>query len=214
MNVKPKLFLDVDDTLIQSSKAYCDTYNLLYHSNSLFKTADYTKNFDWNFEKTCPLAKDSTEAIFGSQFFFDLVEIMPNAINILKKLKDKYQIILCSIGTFDNISLKTAYISDNLPFIDDFIGIVNSSCMMNKSIVNMKSNYNDENNIFIDDNEDNLLSQQGTSGLIRYCYGNTKPWNSKWLDMKGRWLMDWKEIEKVLLNDELEFDKLNIIDIF
>jgi len=201
MNNKPKLFLDIDDTLIQSSKAFCSVYNLLYHSNPLYKFADYTKNFDWNFSETCPLAKDKTEKLFGSQLFFDLVEPMPNAIDILKELKKKYQIISVSIGSYDNISLKTAYLSENFPFIDDFIGIVNSGCKMDKSIINMTSDYNSENNTFIDDNEGNLFSQQNTSGLIRYCYGNIKPWNKIWHDMNGRWLMDWNEIkEELILN--------------
>lgn len=197
--MKNKLFLDVDDTLTMSSKTYCSVYNFLYKYNPLFKPADYTKNTDWNFAKECPLAKDKTEAIFGSTYFFDFLELFPNAINVLKKLKENYQIIIVSIGTHDNISLKTSYLADNLPFIDDFIGIVNSGCIMDKSIINMASKDENSKNIFLDDNEGNLFSQQGTEGLIRYCYGIVKPWNNTWYRMNGRWLKDWSKVEKELL---------------
>ena len=116
---KPKLFLDVDDTLTMSTKAYCDTYNFLYKHNPLFKPADYTKNNDWNFAIECPLAKDKTEMIFGSTYFFDLLEPFPNAKEVLLQLKEKYQIIFLSIGTYDNIALKTNYLADNFGFIND-----------------------------------------------------------------------------------------------
>ena len=99
MTLQNKLYLDVDDTLTMSSKCYCDTYNFLYKHNPLFKPADYTKNNDWNFAIECPLAKDKTEMIFGSTYFFDLLEPFPNAKEVLLQLKEKYQIIFVSVGT-------------------------------------------------------------------------------------------------------------------
>lgn len=195
---KPTLFLDCDDCVIQSTKAYCEVYNFLFKNHPLFVSADYTQNYDWNFAKVAPLAKDKTEAIFGSTYFFDLVKPFPNAVEVIQKLKEHYKIIMVSIGTHDNISLKSSWLADNFPMIDDFIGIVNKGVHMDKSIINMKPKNNEINNLFIDDNENNLFSQSEPN-LIRYCYGVKKPWNEQWYKMNGRWLKDWLDIEERLI---------------
>lgn len=196
--IKSKLFIDFDDTLVQSSKAYCLTYNDLFINNPNFVTADYTKNNDWNFAEVCPLMKNNTEVLFSHPLFFDNLEFFPNAIEVLHKLQKKYEIYIVTIGTLKNLELKAKFIHKKLPFIKNIILLSNEGCKMDKSIVNMQGT-NDINNIFIDDNENNIFSQDKTPNLMKYCFGNEKPWNSKWKSMGGKWLNDWNEVGKELL---------------
>ena len=194
-----KLFVDMDDCLTQSSKAYCQCYNDLFQNNPNFIPADYTKNNDWNFSEVAPLMKDNTELIFSHPLFFDNLEFFPNALEVLQELQKKYEIYIVTIGTLKNLELKAKFIHKKLPFIKNVILLSNEGCQMNKSIVDMSNHDNDEFNIFLDDNEGNLYSQQNTSNLVRYAYGIKKPWNSQWINQGGRHLKDWNEVRNALL---------------
>lgn len=195
---KPKLFLDFDGTVVDSISAYYQVYYDKYKDHKDFKSINPNNCIKWDLSDIAPLAKDNIQDIFSNCLFFYYLKPFPNVIEILQKLKEKYQIIIVSIGTYDNISNKCIYINENFSFIDDFIGIVNKDIKMDKSCINMNES-NDNPNIFIDDNADNLLSVQYPN-LIRYCYGDKRTeWNSKWLDIKGRQLRNWLEVEKELI---------------
>ncbi|WP_297419384.1 HAD hydrolase-like protein [Clostridium sp.] len=201
---KPKLFVDFDGTIVNSIDAFCKVYHDWYSNNKDYKNPIPENVYKWDLTCECPLAKDNTENIFGSSEFFYYLKPFSNAIEVLKKLKEKYQIIIVSIGSYENISNKSLYIQDTFPFVDDFIGIVNRGSVMNKSCINMSGTI-DENNVFLDDNADSLLSVQ-CFNLIRYCYGDKRTeWNSKWLDMKGRQLRNWLEVEKELLKENKRY---------
>ena len=38
-----KLFIDFDDTIVETMRTYCTTYNHLYKNHPDYKFADYTK---------------------------------------------------------------------------------------------------------------------------------------------------------------------------
>ena len=201
--MRPKLFVDFDGTIVDSISAVCKVYDNRYSWQFGYTKPNPFLVNTWNFADQCHLLEyEEVEDIFGSQSFFNYLQPYPNVINILKRLKNKYQIIIVSIGTYENISLKSMYIKEHLPFIDDFIGIVNSGAIMDKSIVNMAGT-NDCTNIFIDDNENNLYSQANTPNLIRCCYGKEYQWNEKWKKENGRWLYDWEEVYKELMKERL-----------
>ena len=187
ITTKQKLILDFDSTITDSIKAYCTTYSQLYSINPNYIKPNPDLVKQWNLQDQCFLEKH-TESIFSSKLFFKNLEFFPKAKEIIKELSNKYEIIICSIGTYNNIYHKTEWIKDNLPFIHRFIGLVDDEhCFMDKSIVNMK------NAIFLDDNKNNLDS---SNAELKICYGKEYPWNDKWIGLRT---FDWQEVEKLLL---------------
>jgi len=140
----------------------------------------------WDMKDICPLVDDD---LFSNPMFFDDLEFMDAYTRpTLHDLSEKYQVIICSIGTFDNIALKAQWIKENLSFIRDATFIVNDGCKMNKSIINM------QNSIFIDDVVSNLES---SNAEYKLCFGRLYPWNNTW---KTNRALNWSDIYTLLLN--------------
>ena len=200
---KAKLYIDFDGTLMDSVTAFTNIYSDRYMYDKDFKIPKPCMVTDWNMCSQCPLLKEGElEDIFADPKFFEYLQPFPNAIEVLLKLQKYYQLIIVSIGNYKNISLKCDYIHKNFPFIDDFIGITNKNCDMDKSIINMNGT-NSKISVFLDDNANNLFSQNLSENLVRYCYGEKRvEWNSEWLDIGGRQLKNWLEVEKELMNFE------------
>jgi len=187
---KQNLFVDMDNTIIDTTTAFCKTYNYMYKYEPNFKMANPEESKRWDFKDVCTLI-DSSEEIFNSEHFFRVVMSFPNATKILGQLKQKYKIIIVSIGGWKNIAYKSLYIKFELPFIDDAILIHNQDCAMNKSLVNM------EDGIFIDDVKGNLDS---SNAKLKICYGKKYDWNKDW---KGVRCGNWQEVSNLLLNRAL-----------
>jgi 5'(3')-deoxyribonucleotidase len=187
MSGKMNLFLDFDSTIVDSIKAYCDVYNTMFNRFEGFAKADPTLVNRWDLIDQCPLAKGMCEDIFSSPMFFQKLEMFPGANDVLLDLSYYYNIIICSIGTKENISRKATWIDHNLNFIDNLILISNRGVKMDKSIVDMKES------IFIDDHNDNLKS---SNAFIKCCYGKEYAWNVNSCEMR---LVNWEEVRNFLI---------------
>lgn len=189
---KIKLYLDFDNTLTNSTKSFCKTYNLFYNFIPNFVLANYEKVDAWNFRDQCTLIKtdEEVEKIFGMQTFFANLEFMnKNTKEILQELNEKYHIILCSVGSYQNISLKSDWIQRNLSFIKDSIFIVNGGNYkdsFNKSIIDMS------NSIIVDDVEDNLYS---SNAKYKINFGDIHSWNCNW---NGVRCTTWDDVKDYL----------------
>jgi len=180
---KPKFFLDFDGTIVNSTKSFANTYNILYQNFQEFKPADYTKLQQYNFRDICPLVNNPLD-IFDHDLFFQYLEfINDNTYEVLEKLDRKYQVIVTTIGTPINLSKKSIWLSERLPFIKDYILLFNDGCKMDKSVVNM------ENGIFMDDVYSNLESSNARDKVL---FGKLYDWNKNW---QGEHLLTWSEIE-------------------
>lgn len=242
--IKPIFIVDFDSTIADSISAFCkvkdDKIRNEYYAQSFIEMNSLKPNkikieeLEYkaeNFIHTNPndvnrydftdvypeITKDEVQEIFASWEFFDELKLFPYAYEVLEKLNEKYRVIICSIGTSMNISLKSIYINKKLPFIKDVILIRNGNCEMNKSMINM-----DNVIAFLDDHEDNLfnskmkilnrlhcnilqmvkqqllkifgiISQKNLLQDFKYCYGDTKSWNEKW---NGNRLRDWLDVAK------------------
>ena len=184
---KQKLFLDCDGTIIDSIQAYCQTYNELYKNHSGFQPAIWYKCEQWDLKDQCNLV-ENVNTIFSNELFFKYCDFIDrNTQDVIFKLNEKYQVIVCSIGTYSNISLKSQWIKYNLPFIKDSVFLVNKGCKMTKAIVNM------EGAIFIDDVLSNLESSNADYKIV---FGDEYKWNKT---DKYKRCFNWSDIEKLLL---------------
>lgn len=185
-----KIFLDFDGTIADSVKTYCNVYNLLYKEQHGFIKANHSKVNRYDLKDQCNLVEHQ-EDIFSTEEFFKRLEFMPDAKDVIERLGSRYELIICSLGTLDNISFKAKWIRDNLSFIDNVILISNvvgnQGIKTDKSIINMKDS------IFIDDHSGNLFS---SNAELKICFGKEYEWNKNWT---GQRCFHWKEVEKLLL---------------
>jgi len=190
--IKPKLFCDIDNTLTSTTEAFVKTYSELYKDHPDYIIPNWENVNQWDFGDELPLLNgaDDVEKIFGMiELFNNLEFINHNTYKVLEKLSYKYEIILVSIGSYNNISFKSQYVKKNLPFITETIFLVNQGCKMNKELVNMLG----EGNVFLEDVESNLKSVQVERKI---CFGVTKSWNENWM---GERALDWTEVARLLL---------------
>lgn len=187
IDIKQNLFIDFDGTIVNSIKAYCDTYIHYYKNIPWYKEPFAHLVNKWDLSDQCPLAKDHVENIFGDSYFFEVLNFMPKAYEIIKILNDKYNIHIVTIGNTDNLAFKNRWIEKNLSFIKNVILIKNEGIQMNKSMINM------EGGIFIDDVNTNLVS---TNADMKICFGKEYEWNAQW---KGLRCSDWIEVYKKLI---------------
>lgn len=187
-----KLFCDFDNTITSSTEAFIKTYSSIYKDHPDYIPPIWQNVNKWDFADEAKLLKGEKEVekIFGTiELFNNLEFINYNTYEVLEKLNDKYEIILVSIGSYNNISFKSQYVKKNLPFIKESIFLVNNGCKMTKGIVNMLG----EGNVFLEDVESNL-----NSVIVdrKICFGVTKSWNENWL---GERALDWTEVGSLLL---------------
>jgi 5'(3')-deoxyribonucleotidase len=190
---KPTIYLDFDETIVNTMQAFCSVYNEKYTNHKDFVLADYTKVYKYNFADQCPLLEDvqAIHDIFDSQNFFDALTLKDGCLEVLHKHKYDFNYQIVTIGTPKNLSHKVLWIEKNLPFIKDVILISNGNNKMDKSIINMFNSTIP--NIFLDDHQDNLISSNAN---IKFCiatYGE-RDWSKDW---EYR-IQNWEQFDKIL----------------
>jgi 5'(3')-deoxyribonucleotidase len=185
---KIRLFLDIDNTIINTIKAYCDVYNDLYQFRPGFKEAIWYNVEKYDMKDECPLILNKND-IFGSYDFFQKCEFMnDNTYEVIEKLNEKYQVFICTLGIPKNLSYKALWLEKNLPFINDYLLLNNGNCKMNKSIIDMSSN-----SIFIDDVTSNLDTSNAAYKII---FGDEYEWSQTKNYIR---CFNWIDVEKLLL---------------
>lgn len=184
---KQKLFLDFDDTIVHSSKAICSIYNEMYQDYPHFKPANWWENTKWNYVGICPLMRCPSE-LFSEKIFFEYVDfINGNTKDVIETLCEKYEVIVASIGTPQNIAHKSIWLKENLPCVKEYIFLCNDHCKMDKSTIDMI------NGIFIDDVVSNLDSSKAKGKIV---FGDEFDWNKTY---KYPRCLNWTDIGDLLL---------------
>lgn len=184
---KRNFIIDMDLTILDSIPAFCKVYNYLYQDHPDFVPADPDKITSYDFKCICPLLKTKDE-IWNSHLFFEWVKLMDdNTEPVLKALNDKYNLIVCSIGTPENIACKSFWLKFNLPFIKNYFFIHNNNSNMDKSAVKTFGG------IMLDDIPSNLESSDATTKVL---FGKIYPWNTGW---EGKHCLTWEEVGAMFL---------------
>lgn len=192
MIIKPKLFCDIDNTITSSTEAFCSVYSQIYEDHPDYIPPIWQNVNKWDFADELHLLKgrEEVEEIFSKRDFFNNLKLINyNTYEVLEQLNKKYEIILVSIGSFDNISYKSQWVKNNLPFITEAMFLINQGCKMDKSLVNARG----VGNIFLDDVSSNLKSVHIER---RICFGVIKSWNEDWT---GERAFNWTDVAEKLL---------------
>jgi 5'(3')-deoxyribonucleotidase len=179
-----KIFMDFDGTIVNARKAYCDVYSKLYSGCEFYEHPNWQNVTEWDLSKMCPLSR---EDLFGHDGFFYELEFMDNAKEKLALLSKEFDIIICTIGTCDNLTKKSQWIKYNLPFIKKSICINNGNNHMDKSIIDMRGE------IIVDDVSNNLGKSNAD---IKLCFGDVFKWNEDWTGLR---FYDWDSLYNELM---------------
>ena len=189
---RPKLFLDFDNTIVDTLAAVVSLYNEDYVNHDGFVAINPENVTSWEFTE-CNLATyEEIDRYFGDKRFFQRVKLYPSAGQVLRSLSHRYDITIVSHGYASNLRLKEEWIKDNL-----FKEIFDSSC--NAEFIgvdwethNDKSHVDMSNSIFVDDSIRNL---ETSSAKYKILYGEYMDWNNtniefirckNWLDLNNQ----------------------------
>ena len=189
---RPKLFLDFDNTIVDTVAAVVSLYNEDYVNHDGFVAIDPKDVTSWEFTE-CNLATyEEIDRYFGDKRFFQRVKLYPSAGQVLRSLSHRYDITIVSHGYASNLKLKEEWVKDKL-----FKEIFDNSC--NAEFIgvdwethNDKSHVDMSNSIFVDDSIRNL---ETSSAKYKILYGEYMDWNNtniefirckNWLDLNNQ----------------------------
>ncbi|BFK11805.1 hypothetical protein F140042L4_19630 [Coprococcus phoceensis] len=190
MKSKNKLYIDFDNTIVDSIQSVVSLYN---------EDFQYYKDFRWmcpyeinTYEfKECNCAtKEQINHYFRTPRFFYILQFMPFAKEVIEKLKKYYEVVIVTMGNQENYIGKQLWVTKNLP--DTKMICVNMKEYNDKSHIDMSDG------IFIDDMSKNLITSNAKEKIL---FGDKYSWNEDW---EGTRLYNWIEIENYLLKDGAE----------
>lgn len=189
---RPKLFLDFDNTIVDTIAAVVSLYNEDYVNHDGFVAINPKDVTSWEFIE-CNLATyEEIDRYFGDKRFFQRVKLYPSAGQVLRSLSHRYDIIIVSHGYASNLKLKEEWVKDKL-----FKEIFDNSCNgefigVDWETHNDKSHVDMSNSIFVDDSIRNL---ETSSAKYKILYGEYMDWNNtniefirckNWLDLNNQ----------------------------
>ena len=189
---RPKLFLDFDNTIVDTIAAVVSLYNEDYVNRDGFVAINPEDVTSWEFIE-CNLATyEEIDKYFGDKRFFQRVKLYPSAGQVLRSLSHMYDITIVSHGYANNLKLKEEWVKDKL-----FKEIFDNSCNaefigVNWETHNDKSHVDMSNSIFVDDSIRNL---ETSSAKYKILYGEYMDWNNtniefirckNWLDLNNQ----------------------------
>lgn len=118
-----KIFCDTDGTIINSIKRITDLYTEDFHLYKEFIPIHWTEINTWEMSELSLANRNIILDYFSDFRFFDKkLEFMDNALEVLTELNKEHEIIICTLGTQQNLKYKQEWFEKHLPFAK-FIGI-------------------------------------------------------------------------------------------
>ena len=185
-----KLYVDFDNTIVNTTKSIVDLYNEDYMYYDKYKYVDWTDIKTWGFQELTLLKKGKIYEYFNQPRLFKNVQFFDNAKRSLDWLSNFYEIYIVSAGHTPNLKQKEIWLKENLPYTK-FIG-VNNEIYDDKSHVDMSDGF------FIDDVSKNLITSNAYHGI---CFGNEYSWNDDWT---GTRCQTWIEVNRFLMASLLQ----------
>lgn len=191
---KIDLYLDADDTILDSSEAVIEILNKRYN---IQPQKTYADMFDWGYKSVYnDLAQGEIEDIYSSDDFFASVKLDPVFEKFYLKNKHNFNFYIVTKGTEKNLELKKELFSILIPNAK-FIGLIFQSDPDLKHTYS-KQSIDMSNGIQIDDRIDCL--QTNAALKILYTHNREFSWNNtSRCHIENRYdCGTWEEITKIL----------------
>ena len=92
------IYLDFDCTIVNTIKSIVSLYNEDFKYYKNFNPVNWTDINTWNFTECNCASAEYINTYFNQQRFFDRLEYMDDAEDVLNRLKEKYRIVVISMG--------------------------------------------------------------------------------------------------------------------
>lgn len=198
---KIKLFIDADDTILESSKAFI---NIINRQDNINPPKTYDELRDWKYKSLFPyMTNEKIIEVYDSEEFFDAVKINSDFEKFYLEHENDFEFYIVTKGHKTNIEHKQKYFEKYLPKAK-VVG-----CHFDlKEVENFdKSHIDMDYGIQIDNRTDCLM---GTNANMKILFKNNREfyWNRTHNVNEPIYIMNnWKEIietlEFVLKNTEL-----------
>ena len=189
-DVKIKIFVDADDTVIESSKTVIDINNERYN---ITPPKTFQNLHNWNYTCIHPsMTADEVNAIYASDEFFERVQPNASFVKVYEKHKNNFDFFVVTKGDKPNLDKKEAWFKEHFPKMN-FIGIefIPEGENFDKSIIPMKGG------IQIDDRTDALVSTTASCKMLLQN-GIRVSWNKPQEGANLYVVQTWEEIGQVL----------------
>lgn len=188
---KPTLYVDCDDTVLESSETVIKILNKRY---GLDKTIDDLR--DWNYKSIVKgLSQEELYEIYESDEFWDDIRFKLGFLSFFNENCSKYDWVFVSLGTEENLKRKRELIFRTFPPVVGidvkFVGLDVSNGFSKKE-VDMRGG------IFIDDN---MRCFEGTNAACNILVKSDRPhyWNEAAPCFDNLYeVNNWDDIETVL----------------
>lgn len=177
-----KIYCDFDGTIANTIKSITSLYNEDFQYYDGFNPVNWTDVNTWGFEECNCANCDEIDLYFNQKRFFDRLEYMDNAREILDILSKEHEIVVVSMGTSQNLKAKKIWIDENLPYAK-FIGV-------DFKDANDKAHIDMSDGILIDDSVINLIT---SNARYKVCFGDKYPWNEGWDSVR---CYNWYDVKK------------------
>jgi 5'-nucleotidase len=174
---KLRIAIDMDDVMAATANKIINLYNKKFQTNLKESDFEGKKFYD-------VISPENYQAIHEEVYkigFFRDIEVMPDAIEVVDRLHQKYEVFIVSAATeFPNsLKEKIDWLQEHFPFIS-WKNIVFCG---DKSIISA--------DIMIDDHEKNLSTFKGRTLMFDAVHNQ--------LNHEYERVKSWKKIEKLLL---------------
>lgn len=188
MKSKNKLYIDFDGVICDSITAITSLYNEDFQYYKNFKKIHAYEINTYDFEECNCATKEQINHYFKTPRFFEILEFMPYAKEVIEKLKSSYDITIVTMGNPENYIGKQLWISENLP--NTKMICIDMAKYIDKSHIDMSDG------IFIDDKSSNLYTSNAKEKIL---FGDEYSWNKDWTGLR---LYNWIDIEEHLLKED------------
>lgn len=189
---KIKLFVDADDTILESSKAFIDIVN---RQDNINPPKTYEELRDWKYQSLFPyMTNERIVKIYDSEEFFNIVKINQDFESFYLKHENDFEWNVVTKGYKSNIEHKQRYFKKHLPKAKVVGCRFDSKEEQNFD----KSHINMDYGIQIDDRTDCLI---GSNANIKILFKNNRDfyWNRTDMSNEPLYIMNsWKEIIETL----------------
>lgn len=199
---KRKLFLDFDNTIVNTTQAIVSLYNEDFQYYKDFNPVNWRTVDTYNFEECTLASKEYIDMYFNQSRFFWYLNFMSQKVQIglsdvqsyLDILKELFNVTIVSLGYSPNLKGKIKWLENkNLDKEHGF----------NFTGVNMKE-YHDKSHIDMSGGilvDDNARMLETSNASTKICFGDVHSWNDTWKGLRAK---NWKELTYMLCRKEVQ----------